>query len=419
MSIPSSSVQSMPLAEDASSQNASASMSSSAATSAISSNASQSAADTSAGYKRGRSTVRRDTKGVDSFRRALVAHLEQNARLSPLPPATTDILSMKPAVVNTVSESQRQQWLSDYSNKISAFTIKQLVKESVRFRFQCATFIILVPNWHALREALWAHLKRLGIKKAKRSVSTKEDLVNICIQDSVKFDFSEFVKDATSHGNKRKKKLRKIRPIISLQKTEMLQRMQQQQQQEQQQQQQGGDGVKQDDNTSSLSSYNVSSDSQSPPINSAFTFTRPLSAAEIIPHILSLPLSEIRLFHAWWQTYLAQTPAWTPLKFATTNAAAILNAHQYTNSQTNTPSNAQHIVSPTAAAPNATTPLPQPTTTNSMQTTAETFTSTSNDIQSADPDQTADNDDDDDEDDDDDFESNDSDDDENDDFVRT
>ena len=109
----------------------------------------------------------------------------------------------------TVSDSQRAQWLEEYSASIADYSIKSLVKESVKYRFPCHPFVILVPNWHALREALWVHLKSIGVKKAKRSVSTKKDLVDICIQAAVQFDFSEFVKDAESHGNRKMKKTKK------------------------------------------------------------------------------------------------------------------------------------------------------------------------------------------------------------------
>ena len=183
-------------------------------------------------------------------------------------------------------------------------------------------------------------------------------------------------------GIRRKNKLRKIRPSISLQKTEMLQKLQQQQQQ-QQQESNGSDSIRHDQVSAAMSSnYKTSSDgngSQSQPMNSPFAFGRALSAAEIIPHILSLPLSEIRLFHAWWQTYLSQTPAWTPLKFATTNATAIANANQYTNSTTNN----QHVISPTSAAATTIAALLSPTSTILTQTAGPTtLTSTSHSLSS-------------------------------------
>lgn len=166
-------------------------------------------------------------KGLDAFRDDLLRHLEANVRLTAV---KTDI--SKPIPMNICSsshnntapennnsthinssniitselpESARQQWLKDYRLKISNYNIKQLVKESIKFRFQCSPYVILVPSWHYLREVLWEHLRKLGIKKPKRSVNTKQELIEICIQDSVKFDFSDCVKEVTSHGNKAKR----------------------------------------------------------------------------------------------------------------------------------------------------------------------------------------------------------------------
>jgi hypothetical protein len=160
-----------------------------------------------------------EEKGLEAFRDDLLRHLEENARITP----TTHLLQQYQAAQQQNSEIRaladaaldpitdqlraqwRAQWLSEYRKKIAHYNLKQLVKESVKFRFQCAAYVILVPSWHHLREVLWHHLKKLGIKKAKRSVSTKKQLIEICIQDSVKFDFSDCVKEVTSHGNKAKR----------------------------------------------------------------------------------------------------------------------------------------------------------------------------------------------------------------------
>ena len=153
--------------------------------------------------KRGRSAVRRDTKGVESFRRALVAHLEQNARLSPLPAPTTDILSIQPSVANAVSESQRptmgervfqqDQRLHHQAAREGVSTIQIPMRELSLYSYQTGMH-------SAKRSGRISNVSAL--RKQNVPSPPKKILVNICIQDSVKFDFSDFVKDATSHGNK-------------------------------------------------------------------------------------------------------------------------------------------------------------------------------------------------------------------------
>jgi hypothetical protein len=207
--------------------------------------------------KKKRKRSNRKDKGLEAFRHALLGYLEQHAQIThtapPVPgtaystphPPTPDegkhdvdsvanhapsssastpasaamipasaaaahgtpaaVAAAVPSAPPVVSGAQRKAWLREYETRIADFSIKQLVQESVKFRFQCSPYVILVPNWHALREALWTYLKSIGVKKAKRSVSTKKDLIDICIQPDVQFDFSEFVKDAESHGNRKEK----------------------------------------------------------------------------------------------------------------------------------------------------------------------------------------------------------------------
>lgn len=87
--------------------------------------------------------------GLDAFREALLKHLEQNARLTVHQPGKE---GEKNEDNQVVSDQQKQLWLSEYRTKIKDYSIKMLVKESVKFRFQCSSYIILIPNWHALRE---------------------------------------------------------------------------------------------------------------------------------------------------------------------------------------------------------------------------------------------------------------------------
>ena len=124
-------------------------------------------------------------KGIDAFRAALVQHLTEKATLTavPAPPSSEPGAAADPAVLSPVplTEEKRASWLADYRAKIADYSIAQLVQESVKYKFACGPYVILVPNWHALREALWLHMKKIGIQKAKRTVSTKEDLINLCL----------------------------------------------------------------------------------------------------------------------------------------------------------------------------------------------------------------------------------------------
>lgn len=219
----------------------------------------------------------RKEKGLESFRNALLDHLEKNATILSSQDYDPNNSSSNPPIV---TDEQRRQWLEEYSERIQNYSIKQLVKESVKYRFQCAYFIILVPNWHALREALWAHLKRMGIRKAKRSVSTKEDLVAICIQDHVRFDFSDFVKDADSHGNRKKKKSRKIRPLTILPKRESL--------------------------------LPGTAENGQPLIQGGENGQYSRRAADMITQLLTLPPSELKSFQSWWNRYTQRLETLVP-----------------------------------------------------------------------------------------------------------
>lgn len=131
----------------------------------------------------------REAKSVASFRAALYHHVERNARFSAAPPKRP-IENIND--VPTVSEDQRMTWLARFRERIQHMDVQALVRESIKYRFQCDPYVIIIPNWHALREALWDYLKKNGIKKAKRSVSTKQDLVQICIQPEVKVSTAEW-----------------------------------------------------------------------------------------------------------------------------------------------------------------------------------------------------------------------------------
>ena len=144
-------------------------------------------------------------KGIEAFREAIVQHVT-SARLVA---ATQPGEAADPAAIPTVGEEERRQWLADYAAKVASYDVKQLVQESVKYRFQCSAYVIIVPNWHGLREALWVHMKSVGVHKAKRTVSTKDDLISLCVDETIQFDFSDYAKDALSHGNKKSQQLLK------------------------------------------------------------------------------------------------------------------------------------------------------------------------------------------------------------------
>ena len=170
--------------------------------------------------KRKRAKRKFADKGIDAFRAALVQHVT-NARLvastTPLNDASTD-----PAAIPLVGEDERRQWLAEYKAKIANYDVQQLVQESVRYRFQCSPYVIIVPNWHGLREALWVHMKNVGVHKAKRTVSTKDDLIELCIDETIQFDFSDYAKDALSHGNKKSQQELKQQRLEQSKKLEAL-----------------------------------------------------------------------------------------------------------------------------------------------------------------------------------------------------
>ena len=116
-------------------------------------------------------------KGIDAFRNALLNHLAEKATLTTIVPLNSDgnaaaaassssssssSPSADPSAPSTggpspasiagipLTEEGRQQWLADYKAKISNMDVKQLVQESVKYRFACGPYVILVPNWHAL-----------------------------------------------------------------------------------------------------------------------------------------------------------------------------------------------------------------------------------------------------------------------------
>ena len=94
-------------------------------------------------------------KGIDAFRAALVQHVT-NARL--VASTAPNDPTADPAAIPQVGEEERRQWLAEYKAKITNYDVKQLVQESVKYRFQCSQYVIIVPNWHGLREgAVAAH----------------------------------------------------------------------------------------------------------------------------------------------------------------------------------------------------------------------------------------------------------------------
>lgn len=153
-------------------------------------------------------------QGVAAFREGLIQHLEENPEVC-LADALEEGGYPSAAAMKGVQDPSNakalRKFMSNFRTIIADYGTQQLVKESVRYHFQCSVYVILVPNWHSLREALWEHLKRIGVRKAKRSVSTKKDLVEICVQEGVQFDFSAFAKDAESHGNRKRGKWGKPR----------------------------------------------------------------------------------------------------------------------------------------------------------------------------------------------------------------
>lgn len=160
-----------------------------------------------------RSRANRLHKGVDAFRIALIKHMAEKAHIAPAHNGEEELSVLQVSTCGSAASSSlpsvsvvtRSSWLLSYSSYLSTLSLKSLVLESIKYHFPCDPYVILVPNWHALREALWLHLKSISVKRAKRSVSTKKDLIDICISKEVQFDFSNFVKDAESHGNKKER----------------------------------------------------------------------------------------------------------------------------------------------------------------------------------------------------------------------
>lgn len=103
---------------------------------------------------------------------------------------------------NELSITDRLKFIDLYKQSLSTRCIKQLTYDSVIYQYiDCGQYIIIIPNWHTLREAIWSYLQKVNIKKAKRSVSTKKDLIELCLRSDIQYDFSDYVKEATSHGN--------------------------------------------------------------------------------------------------------------------------------------------------------------------------------------------------------------------------
>lgn len=54
-------------------------------------------------------------------------------------------------------------------------------------------------SWHALREAVWEAAREKGIIVTKRSLSTKNHLISMCVNNDVMFDFTPYVKSPGDH----------------------------------------------------------------------------------------------------------------------------------------------------------------------------------------------------------------------------
>jgi hypothetical protein len=245
-------------------------------------------------------------KGIEAFRNALLNHLAEKATLTTIVPLSSDASSSSspssapadPSAPSTggpspaalagipLTEEGRQQWLADYKAKISTMDVKQLVQESVKYRFACGPYVILVPNWHALREALWVHMKAKGIQKAKRTVSTKEDLIQLCIADNIQFDFSEHVKDAQSHGNKKQHQQARIKKLAEENAAIM--------------------HSPQADGSSEPAAPNAAVAAADAAVRAASgRAAAPQLAADVIKDIMQLPAPEIQSLQAWLSSHLA------------------------------------------------------------------------------------------------------------------
>lgn len=81
------------------------------------------------------------------------------------------------------------------------FDLTDLVRESVKYQFSCSRFVILVPDWMAVKKAVWNHLASINVKIVHRNINTKKKLIDVCIRHDVQFDFSQYVKAKTDHGH--------------------------------------------------------------------------------------------------------------------------------------------------------------------------------------------------------------------------
>ncbi len=56
--------------------------------------------------------------------------------------------------------------------------------------------MVVVVRCRDMRDSLWRHLAAIGEERGpKRNMSSNKDLIEIAIDPSVQFDFSQFVKD--------------------------------------------------------------------------------------------------------------------------------------------------------------------------------------------------------------------------------
>ena len=129
-------------------------------------------------------------------------------------------------------------------------------------------------------------MKAKGIQKAKRTVSTKEDLIQLCIADNIQFDFSDNVKDAQSHGNKKQHQQARIRKLTAENAAAAL------------------DSSQLIEGSSELDAPNSSVAMADAAVRAA-RGSAPQLAADVIKDIMQLPAPEMQNLQAWLSSHLA------------------------------------------------------------------------------------------------------------------